>query len=69
MDVQINVKLVEMISNLLHEQNMQLLQIIAEEEKLPYRELSAMMPSRYEIKKELNAFVSQQSNDKEKKPN
>lgn len=57
MDVNINVKLLEIISNLLHDQNMQLLQIIAEEEKIPYRQLIANMPSRYEIKRDLDRFA------------
>jgi hypothetical protein len=49
----INVKFIEIIVNLVREQNMQLIQIIAEEEKLSYLELTKLIPSTYQLKKEL----------------
>lgn len=47
----INVKFLEILTNLIHEQNMQLLQIISEEEKLNYREVVKDIPSRFELKR------------------
>lgn len=49
----INVKFIEVLVNLVREQNMQLIQIIAEEEKLNYLELLKLVPSIYQLKKEL----------------
>jgi hypothetical protein len=49
----INVKFIEILVNLVREQNMQLIQIIAEEEKLNYLELIKLIPSTYQLKKEL----------------
>ena len=49
----INVKFIEILVNLVREQNMQLIQIIAEEEKLSYLELIKLIPSTYQLKKEL----------------
>lgn len=49
----INVKFIEVLVNLVREQNMQLVQIIAEEEKLSYLELAKLIPSTYQLKKEL----------------
>jgi hypothetical protein len=49
----INVKFIEILVNLVREQNMQLIKIIAEEEKLNYLELAKLVPSTYHLKKEL----------------
>jgi hypothetical protein len=54
MNVDINVKFIEILSNLVLEQNKQLLQIIAEEEKLGYKKIMNFLPSQYDIKKQLN---------------
>jgi len=53
MNIDINVKFIEMLSNLVLEQNKQLLQTIAEEEKLGYKKIMNFLPSQYEIKKQL----------------
>jgi hypothetical protein len=47
----INVKFLEILTNLVREQNMQLLQILCEEENLNYRELVKDIPSRFELKR------------------
>jgi predicted transcriptional regulator len=49
----INVKFIEVLVNLVREQNMQLIKIIAEEEKLSYLELAKLVPSTYQLKKEM----------------
>lgn len=49
----INVKFIEVLVNLVHEQNLQLIQIIAKEENLNYLELAKLVPSTYQLKKEL----------------
>lgn len=54
MNIDINMKFIEILSNLVLEQNKQLLQIIAEEEKLGYKKVMNFLPSQYEIKKQLN---------------
>lgn len=46
----INVKFLEILINIIREQNIQLLKIIAEEEKLDLRELIKLVPSNYQIK-------------------
>ena len=53
MTTDINVKFIEVLVNLVREQNMQLIQIIAEEEKLNYLELIKLVPSIYQLKKEM----------------
>ena len=49
----INIKFIEVLVNLVREQNMQLIQIIAEEEKLSYLELAKLVPSTYQLKKDM----------------
>ena len=61
----INVKFIEILVNLVREQNMQLIQIIAEEENLSYLELAKFVPSTYQLKKEL-ANLSKTSSDEQK---
>lgn len=61
MDVNINIKFVEILSNLVLEQNKQLLQIIVEEEKLGYRKVMNFLPSQYEVKKQLLELTKQGS--------
>ena len=57
-----NVKLLEILCNIVHEQNTQLLQIISVEENIDLRELSKLLPSRYEIKKMLINHRFEKSN-------
>ena len=52
-NIGINTKFIEIIANIILEQNKQLLQIIAEEEKLGYKKIMNFLPSQYQIKKEL----------------
>jgi hypothetical protein len=54
MNIDINMKFIEILSKLVLEQNKQLLQIIAEEEKLGYKKVMNFLPSQYEIMKQLN---------------
>ncbi len=49
----INVKFIEILTNLVREQNMQLIQIIAKEENLNYLELAKLIPSTYKLKKDI----------------
>ena len=58
----INVKLLEILCNIVQEQNTQLLQVISKEENIDLRELSKLIPSRYEIKKMLNNYCLEKSN-------
>jgi predicted transcriptional regulator len=58
----INVKFIEVLTNLVREQNMQLIQIIAEEEKLSYLELAKLVPSTYQLKKELANLETSDNN-------
>jgi predicted transcriptional regulator len=60
----INVKFIEILVNLVREQNMQLIQIIAEEEKLSYLELIKLVPSTYQLKKELANLEQTKSSTK-----
>lgn len=53
MTVDINIKFVEILSKLVLEQNKQLLQIIADEEGLSYKQINNFLPSPYELKKQL----------------
>ena len=55
----INTKFVEILANLVLEQNKQLLQIIAEEEKLGYKKIMNFLPSQYDIKKQLSNIHNQ----------
>ena len=61
MNIDINVKFIEIISNLVLEQNKQLLQMIAEEEKLGYKKVMNFLPSQYEIKKQLDELSQKQT--------
>jgi hypothetical protein len=54
MNIDINMKFIEILSNLVIQQNKQLLQIIAEEEKLGYKKVMNFLPSQYEIKQQVN---------------
>jgi hypothetical protein len=49
----INVKFIEILVNLVREQNIQLIQIIAQEENLNYLDMIKLIPSTYQLKKEL----------------
>lgn len=51
--IDINIKLIEILSNLVLEQNKQLLQIIADEEGLSYHKIMNFLPSQYDIKEQL----------------
>jgi hypothetical protein len=57
-----NVKMLEILCNLIQEQNIQLLQVISQEENIDLKELSKLVPSRYEIKKMLNNYRCEKSN-------
>lgn len=46
----INVKFLEILVNIVREQNMQMLKIIAEEENLDIRELIKLVPTNYQLK-------------------
>ena len=52
----LNVKFIDIIMNLVHEQNAQLLQIIAEEEKLNYKDIMTLLPSNYSLRLMLTEF-------------
>lgn len=58
----INVKVLEILCNIIQEQNIQLLQLISQEENIDLKELSKLIPSRYEIKKMLNNYCLEKSN-------
>ena len=62
----INIKFIEILVNLVREQNLQLIQIIAEEEKLNYLELIKLVPSTYQLKKEMANLSDTSSSDKQK---
>lgn len=51
--IDINVKFIEILSRLVLEQNKQLLQIIADEEGIGYREINNFLPSLYQMKQQL----------------
>jgi hypothetical protein len=53
MNVDMNIKFIEILSNLVLEQNKQLLQIIADEENISYKKIKNYLPSQYEMKKQL----------------
>lgn len=59
MSYKLNIKFVEVLANIIYEQNTQLIQIIAEEEKLNYRDLIKIIPTQYQIKKTMNCFVEE----------
>lgn len=54
----VNIKLIEILMNLILDQNRQLLQIIAQEEDLNFRDIMKMLPSQYEISKSLSQFYT-----------
>lgn len=58
----INVKMIEILCNIVQEQNIQLLQIISQEENIDLKDISKLVPSRYEIKKMLNNYRREKSN-------
>jgi hypothetical protein len=62
MSVKINVKMVEILCNLIQEQNNQLIQLISTEEHIDFRSLSQLVPSRYEIKKVLQNYCREKLN-------
>lgn len=57
----VNIKLIEILMNLILDQNRQLLQIIAQEEELNFRDIMKILPSQYEISKSLSQFYSNHS--------
>lgn len=61
MDTEINMKYIEILSNLILEQNKQLLQIIAEEEKIGYKKIINFLPSQYDIKKHVKTLCNMSS--------
>lgn len=61
MNVDINTKFVEILANLVLEQNKQMLQIVAEEEKLGYKKIMNFLPSQYQIKKQLLEISKKQN--------
>jgi predicted transcriptional regulator len=50
----INIKFLEILVNIVREQNMQLLKIIAEEENLDIRELVKLVPTNYQLKQNIS---------------
>lgn len=52
-----NIKYLEIVTNLIREQNEQLLYIISEKENIPLKPLLKLLPSRYKLNKELMDFV------------
>jgi hypothetical protein len=58
----INVKMIEILCNIIQEQNIQLLQIISSEENIDLKSLSQLVPSRYEIKKNIHNYLREKSN-------
>ncbi len=56
MSINVNVKMLEILCNLIQEQNNQLIQAISTEENIDFRSLSQLVPSRYEIKKMLQSY-------------
>lgn len=54
--------MLEILCNLIQEQNIQLLQIISQDENIDLKELSKLIPSRYEIKKMLTNYRCEKSN-------
>jgi hypothetical protein len=58
----INVKIIEILCNIIQEQNIQLLQIISSEENIDLKSLSQLVPSRYEIKKTIQNHFREKSN-------
>jgi hypothetical protein len=57
-----NIKMLEILCNLIQEQNIQLLQVISKEENIGLKELSKLVPSRYEIKKMITNYRCEKSN-------
>jgi hypothetical protein len=53
MNIDINIKFIEILSNVVLEQNRQLLQIIADEENISYKRIMKFLPSQYQLKKQL----------------
>jgi hypothetical protein len=51
-------KFLEILVNIVREQNEQLLTIIAHEEDISQRTLAHFLPVRYDLTKQLNAFVA-----------
>lgn len=62
MNIDINMKFIEILSNLVLEQNKQLLQTIAEEEDIGYKKIMNFLPSQYEVKKQLLELSKQKHN-------
>lgn len=54
--IDLNVKFIEILSRLVLEQNKQLLQIIADEEGIGYREINNFLPSLYQMKQQLTSL-------------
>ena len=63
MEHKLNIKFIEILANLVYQQNVQLLQILAEKENISYRDLVTLIPSPYHIKKSLNLFATQRSSE------
>ena len=58
----IHVKMIEVLCNIIHDQNTQLLQIISNEENIDLKSLSQLVPSRYEIKRDIQNYFREKSN-------
>jgi hypothetical protein len=57
--MELNIKFLEILCNLVHEQNTQLLTIICTQEDIDIKKAFKMLPSRYEIKKQLVNYENQ----------
>lgn len=64
----INVKFIEILINLVREQNIQLIQIIAQEENLNYLDMIKLIPSTYQLKKELANLQGNRDGDGDERP-
>jgi hypothetical protein len=53
----LNVKLLDILVNLVHEQNAQFLQIIAEGENINFKDIMTLLPSNYTLKIMLSEFT------------
>lgn len=57
--MELNIKFLEILCNLVHEQNTQLLTIICTQEDIDVKKAFNLIPSRYEIKQMLLNYESQ----------
>lgn len=57
--MELNIKFLEILCNLVHEQNTQLLTIICTQEDIDVKKVFKLIPSRYEIKQMLLNYENQ----------